>query len=150
MPLGLGPPPGWNDGCVKAILTVARFHFPSMHIVDSVGDIRPADASGGHDELAVGTAGLMSLLDEMGARYHTKEGKRGWPTRLTHRLGFEVYTHKDVARMEERKVEKGLRLREGIFESEPGPPMQARDLLATGRARRVLPPAFWVERSERV
>ena len=75
-------------------------------------------------------SGLMSLLGRMGARYHTKEGKRWWPARTILWLGFEVDTHNNVVRMEERKVEEGLRLREGIFEPVPGASMQARGLLA--------------------
>ena len=131
LPFGLGPSPGWNDKCVKAILSVARSHFPTMRFVDFVDDIRLVDASGGRDALAVGMSGLMPLVDQMGARYHTKEGKRWRPARLIPWLGFEVDTHNNVVRMEERKVEKGLRLRAGIFESEPGASMQARVLLAT-------------------
>ena len=46
-------------------------------------------------------------------------------------LGFEVGTQSNVVRMEERKVEKGLRPCEEIFESRPGAPMPARALLAT-------------------
>ena len=48
--------------------------------------------------------GLMSLLGDMGVRYHAKEGKRWWPARLIPWLGFEVDTVSNVARMEERKV----------------------------------------------
>ena len=76
LPFGLGPSPGWNDGCVKAALSVARARFLSMHIVDFVGDIRLVDESGEHDALAQGMTGLMSLLGDMGARYHTKGGKK--------------------------------------------------------------------------
>ena len=71
----------------------------------------------------------MSLLDQMGAGYHTKEGKRWWPTRRIPWLGFEIDTQDSVVRMEERKVEKGIRVREGIFESRPGATVPARDLL---------------------
>ena len=131
LPFGLGPLPGWNDRCVKAILSVARSHIPALHIGDFVGDIRLVDASGQHDALAVSMSGLMSLLGRMGARYHAKEGKRWRPTRLTPWLGFEVDTHNDVVRVEEREVEKGLRLREGILEPLSGATTQARDLLAT-------------------
>ena len=106
----MGPSPGWNDRCVKAVLNVARPQFPEMHIADFVCDIRLVDASGQHDALAVGITGLMSLLDQMGARYHAREGERWWPTRLLPWLGFDVDARNDVARMEGREVAKGLRL----------------------------------------
>ena len=131
LPFGLGPSPGWDDRCVKAILSVARSHFPATRIVVFAGDIRLVDAAGGRDALVVGASRLMSLLDQMGARYRAKEGKRWRPTRLIPWLGVEVDAHNNVVRMETRKVEKGLRLRESIFGSEPGASMQARDLLAT-------------------
>ena len=67
-PFGLGPSPGWNGRCVKAILSAARPPFPTMHIVDFVDDIRLVDKSGQRDALAVGMTGLMSLLGRMGAR----------------------------------------------------------------------------------
>ena len=95
-PFGLGPSPGWNDRCVKAALDAARPQSPRMHIVGFAGDIRFVDASGAHYALAAGMAGLMSLLDQMGARYHAKEGKRWWPTRLIPWLGFEVDAQNDV------------------------------------------------------
>ena len=97
-------------------------------------DIRLVHVTGEHDALAAGMTGLMSLLDQMGIRYHMKDGKRWRPTRLIPWLGFEVDTRNNVVRMAERKVEKGLRACGGIFESRPGATMQARDLLATGRA----------------
>ena len=75
-PFGLGPPPGWNDKCVRAISTAARSHFPSMRIVDLAGDIHLTDASAGRNELAVGMAGLMSPLGEIGVRFRAKEGQR--------------------------------------------------------------------------
>ena len=45
-------------------------------------DIRLVGATGERGALAVGMTGLMSLLDRMGSRYHTKEGERWRPTRL--------------------------------------------------------------------
>ena len=131
LPFGLGPSPGWTDGRATAILSVERSYVPAMHFVDSADGIRLVDAPGQHDALAVGMSGLMSLLGRKGARYHAKEGKRWRPTRLTPWLGFEVDTHNDVVRVEEREVEKGLRLREGILEPLSGATTQARDLLAT-------------------
>ena len=67
----------------------------------------------------------------MGARYHTNEGKRWRPSRWIPWLGCGVDAQNDVVRMEERKVERGLRLCEGIFEPRPGATAQARDLLST-------------------
>ena len=81
VPFGLGPSPGLNDRCVKAILSVARARFPSLRIVDFADDALLVDESGGHDELDRRMARLMSLLGEMGVRYHTKAGKRWWPAR---------------------------------------------------------------------
>ena len=89
---GLGPFPGWNDCCVKAVLGVARPRYPEMHMVDFAEDIRLADAPGQHGALAAGVTGHMSLLGQMGARYRAKEGKRWWPTRRIPWLGFEVDT----------------------------------------------------------
>ena len=48
---------------MKAILGVARSHFPATHVVDFVGDVRLVESSGEHDALAVGMTGVMSLLD---------------------------------------------------------------------------------------
>ena len=75
LPFGLGPSQGWNDKCAKAILSAARSHVPTMHVVDFADDVRLVDASGERDVLAVGVTGLTSLLDQMGVRYHAKEGK---------------------------------------------------------------------------
>ena len=82
LPFGLGPSPGWNDRCVKAVLDVARPQYPTLRIVDFADDIRRVGATGERGALAVGMTGLMSLLDRMGSRYHTKEGERWRPTRL--------------------------------------------------------------------
>ena len=46
-------------------------------------------------------------------------------------LGFDVDARDGAVRMEGRKVDKGIRLREEIFEARPGTTMQARDLLAS-------------------
>ena len=46
-------------------------------------------------------------------------------------LGFEVDARDGVVRMEGRRVDKGLRLRDEIFEARPGTTTQARDLLAS-------------------
>ena len=73
--------------------------------------------------------GAMSLLGDMGIKYHAGEGK-GWrPTHLW--LKFEVDTYLGSAELEELGVEKGLRLREEIFEASSGSEMPARTLLAT-------------------
>ena len=153
LPFGLGPSPGWNDRCVKAVFDVARPQCPTLRIVDFAGDIRLVGATGEHDALAAGTAGLMSLLDQMGIRFHTKEGKGWWPTRSIPWLGFGIYTRSNVVRMGERKVEKGPRSRDRIFEYRPVATMQGRELLATVsychlRSGRFLPPALWVGRGE--
>ena len=62
--------------CVKAVLDAARANFPQLRVVDFADDIRCVGANGEHDALAAGMTGLTSLLDRIGARYHTKEGKR--------------------------------------------------------------------------
>ena len=131
LPFGLGPSPGINDACVKEVLDVVRAHFPRLQAVDFVDDIRLVEESGEHDALAVCMTGMMSLLDHMGVRYHTKEGKRWWPTRVIPWLGFEVDTRENVVRMEENKVIKGQRLCEEVINAVPGSEMSARDLLAT-------------------
>ena len=66
LPHGLGPAPGWNDVCVKAV----RANFPRLRAVDFADDMRCADVNGEHDALAAGMTGLMSLLDRIGPRYH--------------------------------------------------------------------------------
>ena len=95
--------------------------------MDFADDIRLVDVSGDHDALAVGVTGLMSLFEQMGVRYHAKEGKRWWPTRLIPWLGFEVDAREGLVRMEGRNVEKSLRLRDGIFEARPGTSVLARE-----------------------
>ena len=67
----------------------------------------------------------MSLFEQMGIRYRAKEGERWRPVRSTPWLGFEADAREGVVRVENRKVGKGLRLREGIFEARPGTSMQA-------------------------
>ena len=59
---------------VKAVSDVARAHCPSLRIVDFVDDIRLAGASGVHDALAASMTNMLTLLERMGARFHTKEG----------------------------------------------------------------------------
>ena len=34
LPFGLGPSPGRNDACEKAVLEVPRAHLPRLRIVD--------------------------------------------------------------------------------------------------------------------
>ena len=75
--------------------------------------------------------GAMSLLGDMGVKYHTREGGRGRPTRHIPRLGFEADTCYGVVKLEERKIVKGMRLREEIFGSTPCSESPARALLAT-------------------
>ena len=131
IPFGLGPSPGINDGCVKEVLRVVRARYPSLQVVDFVDDIRLVEESGDHDALAASMTGMMSVLDQLGVRYHTKEGKRWWPTRVIPWLGFVVDTRENVVRMEEAKVAKGQRLCEEIAGANPGSEVSARDLLAS-------------------
>ena len=84
LPVGLGRPPGWYDKCVEAVLGAARARFPELYVVDFVGDIRFVGASGEHDALAVGITGFTPPLEQMGVRYHAKEGKGWWPTAPYH------------------------------------------------------------------
>ena len=92
LPFGLGPSPGWNDACVKAVLSVARPRFPLLRIVDFAGNLRRADESDERDALAAGAAGALTLLKDIEVSFRTKEGKRLWPTRRAPWLGFEVDT----------------------------------------------------------
>ena len=78
LPFGLSPPPGINDACVKSASEVIRTRCPRLQIADFAGDLRLADVCGEHDALAADMAGAMPLLDDMGTKYHTKEGKRCW------------------------------------------------------------------------
>ena len=78
LPFGLGPSLGWKD---KAALAAAGALLPQSLVVDFADDIRFVGASGERDALAVGMAGVMSLLDQMGVGYHAKGGKRWWPAR---------------------------------------------------------------------
>ena len=120
LPFGLRLFPGWNDKSVKAFLKAAPGRFPQLHMVDFVDDIRFARASGEPDALACGMTGFTSLLEQLGARYHATEGKRWRPTRTIPWLRFVVDTLNNVARMEERKMEKGLRISEALFGGRPG------------------------------
>ena len=126
----MGPSPGLNDVCVKAVLDVVRAYCPSMRIVDFVDDIRMAGASGEHDAIAATVTNMLSLQERMGVRVHTKEGKRWRPTRSIPWLGFEVDTMANVVRPEERKVGKGLLPREKIFGAQSGAVVLAKYLLA--------------------
>ena len=89
---GPGPPRGLNDACVKSVLKVAQARCPRLEIVDFAGDLRSVEVGGEHDALAADMTGAMSLLSDMGAKYHTKEGKRWWPTHRIRRIEFEVDT----------------------------------------------------------
>ena len=73
---------------------------------------------------------MLSLLGRIRVRFHTKEGERWWPTRSTPWPGFEVDALANVVRLEERKVEEGLRLREEIFGPQPSAVAPAEDLSA--------------------
>ena len=112
-------------------MKVIRAHFPPPQIVDFVGDLRLVEVSGEHGELAADMTGEMSLLDDMGVRYHTQEGKKWWPTRRISWLGFEVDTFLGVVKLEAREGEKGPRLRKKILEDRPGSEMPARSQLAS-------------------
>ena len=107
LPFRLGPSPGRGDTCVRAAPGAVRVNIPRLRLVDFVGDIRCVYSSGEHDELATGMTGIMSLMDRMGARYHTKDGKRWWPTRAMPWSGSVVDTQGGVVRMGERKIENG-------------------------------------------
>ena len=116
---------------MKALLKGARSRVPRLRISDSVGDLRLAETRGGRDALAADMAGAMSLLGNMGAKFHTKGEERWWPTCRISRLGFEVGARLGAAKLEERQVQRGTRLREEIFEASPGPEAPARALLAS-------------------
>ena len=131
LPLGLGPPPGWNDTCVKAVLGPARAELPQLHVVDFAGDVRFAGVSGEHDALAVGMSGFTSLLEQMGARYRAKDGKRGRQTLACPWPRFVVGAQDNAARMEERKVAKGLRISEALIGCQPGSTAPAQESLAS-------------------
>ena len=120
-----------NDGYVKAVLGVVRAHCPRLRIVDFADDVRLVDTSGEHDALAASITNMLVILERMGARYRAKGEKRRLPTPLIPRLGLEVDTKSNAARLEERKVERGLRLREEVFGVHPGAVLPARGLLAT-------------------
>ena len=68
LPFGLDPVPGWNDYCVRMILKISLAKFPSLRALDTVGDLRFVDASGGPDALAASLAGLIPFLDDLGSR----------------------------------------------------------------------------------
>ena len=130
-PFGLGPPPGWNDACVKALLKVARSRFQRLGMLDFADDLRLVTTGGERGSLAADMTGVTSLLGDMGIRYHAAEGKRLWPTRFTPWLGFEADAYRGAVRTEERKVSGGPRLREEIFGAPQGSEMPARTLLAS-------------------
>ena len=73
----------------------------------------------------------MALLDRIGARCHAKEGKRWRPTRSILWLGFVVVTLNGAAEIEERTIEKGVRLCEELFGAQPGTAVPARELIAS-------------------
>ena len=80
--------------------------------------------------MATSMTGMMSVLERMGVRYHTKEGKRRRPARGIPWLGFEVDTRCNVARLGKRKISKRQRLRGEIFSARPGAVTSGRGLLA--------------------
>ena len=136
-PFGLGPSPGLNDACVEALLAVARTRLPRLRILDFADDLRLVATNGEHDAMAADMTGILSLLDDMGIRYHDM----GIP-----RFGFEVDTLQGAVRVEARNVLKGMRQREEIFGALPASEMSARTLLATasflGFLRWVIPGGF--------
>ena len=131
LPFSLGPSAEWSDKCVKAVSAAARAKLPQLHVVGFAGDSRFVGASGEHDALAVGMSGFTSLLEQMGARYRAKDGKRGWPTRACPWPGFVVGAQDNAARMEERKVAKGLRICEALIGCQPGSTAPAQESLAS-------------------
>ena len=90
IPLGLVPPPGWNDFFVRAVLNSAQLKFSSLRALDIVGDLRLLDANGEHYMLAANMTRFMSYLNDIGVGYHEKDGKRWWPIRSIPRLGHAV------------------------------------------------------------
>ena len=65
LPVGSGPSPGINDGCVRAVLEVVRAHRPCLRIVDFVDDIRLVGTSGEHDALAASMTNMLAILGRM-------------------------------------------------------------------------------------
>ena len=156
VPFGSGPTPGWDDACVKALLKVARSRFQRLGMLDFADDLRLATTGGERGSLAADMAGVMSLLGDMGIRYHAEEGK-GWrPTRCIPWLGFEADTNREAVRMEERKASEGPRLRAEIFGASPGSDLFAHvagfrvlpELSPLGNPPRVLPLAIAAGRSQ--
>ena len=144
LPFGLGPPPGWGDACVQALLKVARSRVQRLGFLDFTDDLRLVTTDVERDTSAADMAGVTSLLGDMGIRCHAKEGKTWRPTRCTPRLGFEADAHRGAVRMEERKVLGGPRPREEIFGASPGSEMSARAFLASASFLNVIPGGFWV------
>ena len=82
-------------------------------------------ASGEHGALA----GSTSFFDDIGVRYHTKEGKLWWPTRSIARLGFVMDTNRGEVKVAENNVAKALGLRRELPSSPSGSSESARALL---------------------
>ena len=78
--VGLGPSPGRNDRRVGEALRAREPPRPSFRIIDFAGDLALAEESGFRDRLCVVMARAMELLAHMGAHFHTRGGKRWWPT----------------------------------------------------------------------
>ena len=71
----------------------------SLEIIDIADDLRMADVSGPHGELAVDVVKFKDLLGRLGGGYYAREGKHWWPTRVIPLLGFMVVTNEGVARI---------------------------------------------------
>ena len=111
LPFGSGPSPGWNDGCAKEALRVAKKPRASLRAVDFANDLRLAEKSGDRTQLFVGMARLAELLSRLGGRFHTKPSNRWRLSRVIPSLGFEVHAEKMRVQLTSEKKEKGRSLR---------------------------------------
>ena len=87
---------------------------PSLRVIDFVDDLRLVEEDGSRGRLFVIMARMLELIARMGAHYHTREGRRWWPTRSTPWRGFVVNTERGVVEIDSGKRRKGAALCDAI------------------------------------
>ena len=128
LPFGLGPSPGWNDGCIKEMIRVMLLRRPSMKIIDFVDDMRLTDTTPSKRKVRDNTKYALRFGRETGLHFHEEGPKLIWETQTIDWLGFDVDTVMMQIRITEKKKLRGLEEAQEIIEVGEGREMSVKRL----------------------
>ena len=128
LPFGLGPSPGWNDGCIKAMLKAVLRSRPDMRILDFVDDLRLTNVNPTRRIVHDDVTSVLEFGKKVGLIFHREGPKLIWETQIIDWVGFDVNTRDMMVSVTEKKKIKGLENAQEIIDSGQGNWMSAKRL----------------------